>query len=118
MNVLVVSDSQPVGGRIVELFSKLVGIRVIGQLRNGEVALRCIVAETPSVVIVDAHLEGGTGMEVLRKIRLLKTPPLVVTVSTSSHPQYYRQSMREGADYCFQLPEEIDKLIEVLKGLK
>jgi DNA-binding NarL/FixJ family response regulator len=117
MTVLVVSDSPHVGCRVAELISRIAGITVIGQLRNGEVALRCIAAEAPSLIIVDIHLAGGSGLDVIRRVKLLEHPPVVVAVSSSSHPQYCRQSMKSGADYCFQLPGEIDKLNDCLRGV-
>ncbi len=118
MTVLLVCDSRLVGDRLVDRLSKLAGVTIIDRMRNGEDALRRITAEPPEVVIVDVHLAGGAGMEVIRRVKRLKTPPLVVAVSTSSQPQDHRQSMKEGADFCIQLPEEIDNLAELLERVE
>jgi len=118
MNVLLVLDSLLIRDRLVDRLSRLASLTIIGNLKNEEDVLRRIGAQAPEVVIVDVHLVGAMGIEVLRKVKRLKNPPLVVTVSTSSHPQYSRQSMKEGADYCIQLPDEVDKLTELLERAK
>lgn len=115
MTLLVVCDSPIVSDRLVDKLARLKCVTATVQLRNGEDALRFVAAENPEVVIIDVHLEAGSGMDLLRKVGRRENPPLVIAVSGSAHSQYLRQSMKEGADHFIKLPEEIDKLTEILE---
>ncbi len=95
--------------------SNLGRTHVIGHTLNGTDSLHYIETENPEVVIVDTHLEKGKGLDIIRKIKKVKLEVLVVAISTSNLQQYMKQSMKEGADYFFQLPEEIQNLLELLK---
>jgi len=117
MTVLLVCNSRLVGERLTARLSQLAGVTVLGQFRNAEDALQFIKVELPDIVIVDAHLVGATSMILVRMLKSLAAPPVVVAVSTSSYQQYYRQSMKEGADFCFHLPDEFDKLTGLLEGM-
>ena len=115
MTVLVVCDSQLVSDRIVDRLSTLKRVTSTVQFHSGDDAFRFIAAENPAVVIVDVHLEAGNGMDLLRNVAQREPHPLVIAVSRSAHPQYFRQSMKEGADHFVKLPEDIDKLTELLE---
>ena len=114
MTVLVVCDSQLVSDRIVDRLSTLKRVSAIVRLQSSEVALRFPTAESPEVVIVDVHLETGNGMDLLRDLARREPHPIVIAVSRSAHPQYFRQSLRMGAAHFVMLPEEIDKLTEIV----
>ena len=118
MTIIVVCDSKPIGKRLVDRLMILKRATVIGPLKSSGEALLCIAAQLPAVVIVDAQLEAGAGMKVLRTITKRTTRPLMVSVSTSTHQQYKRQSMKEGADYYFQLPDDIEHIAQLVEDLQ
>lgn len=89
-----------------------------GHFNNSNDALHSFKTEAPDVVIVGAHLEGTSSIEFLHKVKQMNNSPVVITVSASSHPQYFLRSMKEGADYSIHLPDGIDELIELLERMK
>ena len=117
IKVLLVCGSRFMGDRLEVRLSKIAGVTIIGQLDNADDAIRRIEAEVPTVVVVDIHLTGGRGMEVLRKVIRLEVPPFIVAVSDSAQRQYYLQSLKEGAACCIRLPDQIDTLTELLEGM-
>jgi DNA-binding NarL/FixJ family response regulator len=117
LNLIVVHGSYYVGARIVQYLSQLKNVAIIGRSCEVEDAVQMLVAKLPHVVVIDAHLKDGLGLEVLRRTKVPKAPPIVIMTAASSYPQYRRECMRHGADYYFQLPDEIDGLMNTLSRL-
>jgi DNA-binding NarL/FixJ family response regulator len=70
-----------------------------------------LVAELkPRIVVIDAQLSHGAGIEVLRRVKSFVPPPRVIMTASSPYSQYRRQCLRNGADQYFQIPEEIEQL--------
>jgi len=114
--VLVACDLQIFGKRFVDRLSTLQSVRLASLMNNEEDTLRFVESEGTDVVVVDVHLENGRGIDLIRKVKRLKKPPVVITVSTSMEQQYFRQSMKAGTDYYFQLPDDMDIMIGLLKN--
>jgi two-component system CitB family response regulator len=117
LNLAVVYGSHHVGASIVHYLSQLRNLAIVGESCKVEDALQMLVARPPHVVIIDAHLKDGLGLDVLRRAKLLGAPPVVIMTAASSYFQYRRECMRHGADYYFQLPHEIDDMMNTLSQL-
>ena len=85
-------------------------------MTGGIDALRLIAVGQPDVLIIDVHLENVKGLDLIREVKKLENVPLIISIAISLEQQYSRQSIKEGADYFFQLPADIDKLVELLEG--
>ncbi len=117
LNIVVVHGSLHVGVSIVRFVSQLDNLAIVGQSREAEDAVQMIGEKRPHVVIIDAELNDGSGLEVLHRIKQFGLPPVVFTTAASSFSQYRRECMRHGADYYFELPGEIDGLVNTLSQL-
>jgi two-component system, response regulator YesN len=117
LNIVVVYGSLYVGGSIVHQLSQLKNLAIVGQSREGKDAVHMIGALRPHVVIIDAELKEGLGLEVLQQTKQFELPPVVFMTAASSFSQYRRECMRQGADYYFQLPDEIEGLVNTLSQL-
>jgi DNA-binding NarL/FixJ family response regulator len=115
---LIVSDSPLVGDRLVNRLSVLERVTIMDRLKGEDEALRFTAAHNPDVVVVDTHLETGNGMTLIRRIKELWNAPTVIVVSTLATKQYARKGIKEGADYFFKLPQEIEELVELMDGRK
>ena len=117
LNIVVVYGSLYVGGSIVHYLSQLKNLAIVGQSREARDAIEMIGATRPHVVIIDAELKDGLGLEVLQRTKRLELPPVVFMTAASSFSQYRRECMKQGADYYFQLPDEIEGLVNTLSQL-
>jgi response regulator of citrate/malate metabolism len=117
LNLVVVYGSHHVGASIVHYLSQLKNLVIVGQSNVVEDAVRMLAAKCPHVVIIDAHLKDGLGLDVLHRTNLLGAPPIVVMTAASTYPQYRRECMRQGAGYYFQLPDEINEMMNTLSQL-
>jgi DNA-binding NarL/FixJ family response regulator len=114
LNLVVVYGSSHVGVSIIQYLARLKSLVIAGQSREAEDAVQMIKAKRPQVVIIDALLKGGSGLNLLRRTKQLEWPPVVFMTAASPDSQYRRECMRQGADYYFQLPDEIDGMVNTL----
>ena len=75
MRVFVVDDSALLREQVVGLLSELVGIEIVGQAQYPLEAFHAICVLKPDVVILDIHLIGGSGIDVLQKIKAVGSRP-------------------------------------------
>lgn len=115
--ILVAYGSYHIGVRIIHRLSQLQETQIIGQARDVESALSQFVQEKPNLVILDALLSQGAGLGVLRSMKAEAPDSIVIMTSTSNFLQYRKQCIKEGADYFFYLPDEIDSLCKIVAEL-
>jgi two-component system, NarL family, response regulator DevR len=99
MRVFVVEDSALLRAQVVGLLSELVGIEIVGQAQYAREAFCAISVLRPDVVILDIHLIGGSGIDVLQRIKRLDPAPIVIMLTNSPALPYRRKCMMAGADF-------------------
>ena len=117
MKVYLVDDSAIVRERIVSMLSDFEEIEIIGQAQDGLEATVSIRRLKPDVVILDIHLPGSSGIEVLEAIKKDKPAPVVIMFTNYPYPQYRKRCMDLGADFFFDKSTEYEKITEVFKRL-
>ena len=117
LTILVAYGSYHIGARIIHRLSQLQQIEIVGQARDVESALSQFVQEKPKLVILDALLSQGAGLGVLRSMKAQDSGCIVIMTSASNYPQYRKQCIKEGADYFFYLPDDIDSLCQTVAEL-
>jgi DNA-binding NarL/FixJ family response regulator len=117
LNLVIVYGSVHVGASIAHHVSQLKSFEIVGQSHEAEDAVQMISTKRPHIVIIDAQLRDGSGLGVLQRAKQFGLPPVVFMTAASLHSQYRRECMRQGADYYFQLPDEIEGLVNTLSQL-
>jgi two-component system response regulator DevR len=116
-NVFIVEDSESIRQRLAGLIGDIEGVTVVGQADTPGEALEGILRTRPDSVVLDIHLLGGSGLDVLRRAHP-QTPDTVFIVLTNyPNPQYRRICMEAGATYFFDKSSEIAKVRDVIAGL-
>jgi two-component system response regulator DevR len=116
-HVFIVEDSESIRQRLAGLIGDIEGVTVVGQADTPGEALEGILRTRPDSVVLDIHLLGGSGLDVLRRAHP-QTPDTVFIVLTNyPNPQYRRICMEAGATYFFDKSSEIAKVRDVIAGL-
>jgi len=116
-NVFIVEDSEALRQRLAGMLGGMEGVSVVGEAGTPGEALEGILRTRPDSVVLDLHLIGGSGLEVLRQAHP-KTPNTVFIVLTNyANAQYRRACMDAGAAYFFDKSHDIEKVREVIAGL-
>src|SRR5437870_4061149 len=96
MKILVVDDSARLRRQLIGLLSKLNGIELIGQARCAQDAFNAIHELNPDVLTLDIQMTGGSGLDVLRKIKQENDAPCVIMLTNHSSPPYRKTCMEVG----------------------
>jgi DNA-binding NarL/FixJ family response regulator len=89
-------------------------VEVSGEAESAPKAIRMINTTHPDVVILDLEIEGGTGIDVLRKVKKGKASPVVIMLTNYSSQPYRKGCFEAGADYFFDKSSELQDMCDVL----
>ena len=79
ITVLLVDDHDLVRAGVSRLLSDIAGIKVIGEVSNGEEAVKFVKEKAPHVVLMDVKMPGMGGLEATRK--MLRHDPAIKIVA-------------------------------------
>jgi DNA-binding NarL/FixJ family response regulator len=116
-NVFLVEDSAPIRARLAEMLGNLAGVTIVGEAESPASAIDGILRTQPDSVVLDLHLTGGTGIEVLRKVCPVAPQIVFIMLTNHSDPQYRTICMKNGAAHFLDKSTEFDKVREVIAGL-
>jgi DNA-binding NarL/FixJ family response regulator len=74
------------------------GMRILGQCSEGPAALELIRAMQPDFAILDLHMPGMTGVEVVRRLRAAGCAAKLLILSISREESTVMEALRVGAD--------------------
>src|SRR3954452_14944793 len=74
------------------------GMRVLGQVADGPPAIDMIQELQPDFAIIDLHMPGMSGMEVVRKLRTAGCRVKLMVLSVSREESTVMEALRAGAD--------------------
>jgi DNA-binding NarL/FixJ family response regulator len=118
LKVFIIDDSATIRERLVAMVLELSGIVVVGQAQDAPEVLEAIRRTQPDVVILDIRLPGGSGVNVLHRLKKAKLDPKVIMFTSYSQPQYRRACEAAGADFFFDKGTEFHKIPHALEQLR
>ncbi len=117
LRVLIADDSAEIGETLRRACKLSPRLEVIGQARDGAVALEAAREFKPDVVILDIHMPRMSGIEVLKAIKREGLNCTVLMFSGVEVEVYREKCLALGADYYFDKATEFDKFLETLRAL-
>jgi two-component system response regulator DevR len=118
LNVFIADDSPIVRERLVDLLAQVGGVCVVGQADDVPTAEDGILSTKPDVAIVDIRMPGGSGIDVVRRVRKASaTTPTFIIHSNYAYDQFRKASADAGADFFFEKGTETHRLSEALRML-
>jgi DNA-binding NarL/FixJ family response regulator len=113
-HVYIVDDSQPVRARLAHLLRSLPHVTVAGEAGSANEAIAGILRLRPDSVLLDLNLMGGTGIEVMRKVRTAAPEVVFIVLTNHFEAQYRDACLDAGAAYFLDKSCELDKVAGVL----
>jgi len=117
VRTVIVDDSSVVRGRLVELLKETARVEIVGEVDDAPQAMDRIRALKPQLVILDIRMPHGSGIDVLRDIKLEKPAPIVIMLTNYPYPQYRDSCLAAGADFFFDKSTEFNRLAAVIDSL-
>ncbi len=115
--LLIVDDSPIIVKSLVEIFSEMSNLDIVGTADDVDSAIESIAELEPNIIILDYQLKKGTGIEVLRYIRKNKYNTKVFIFTNYGYPEYRKYCMEEGADFFVKKIGETNTLIKEIESL-
>jgi DNA-binding NarL/FixJ family response regulator len=97
IRVCLVEDQTLVREGIQSLLHLTEDIRVVASASDGEEASEIIEAAKPDVVLLDVRIPKKNGLEVLRELQQLKSPPSTIILTTFDDDQVVLEGIKAGA---------------------
>ena len=112
--IYVVDDSPAIRARLMEMLGRMDGVSVVGEAASASEAILGILRTHPDSVLLDLHLMGRTGIDVMRAV-LPQAPETVFVVLTNlAEPQYRRACEKAGAAYFLDKSADFDRVPAVI----
>jgi len=108
LKIFLVDDSGLVRRRLSALIGALDSVVIVGESEEADSALGCIRMTRADLVIVDPHLAGGSGMEIVESLARATSPVLTMVLTNHSGPAFRAACQRAGASYFFDKTGEYE----------
>ena len=114
IKVFLVDDSAPIRERVARMLSAQ-AMTVVGQGDTPQASIDGILSLQPDVVVLDIQLHGGTGLDVLRAVRLQAPHIPFIVLSNNAGPAYRKLYRMEGAVRFLDKSADFDQLAQTIK---
>jgi two-component system, sensor histidine kinase RpfC len=117
---VVVADDQPANRIVLQRLLEKAGHRTVFA-ENGEEVLDILAQDPPDLVIVDLHMPGLSGVDVIRQARVMqagqsaRTP--IIVLSADATVEAMKEAQRAGAYLYMTKPISLPKLLDTLSNI-
>ncbi|MBK8945988.1 MAG: response regulator transcription factor [Ignavibacteriae bacterium] len=116
MTILIVDDSTNIRKALVKSLNSLVPqVKKIIQKEDIDDAIATIEKEKPDIMILDLMLKSGTGLDLLKAIKLKENRPMTILYSNFLDSQYKSSAKKLGVEEYFDKSDDIFKLVDIIK---
>lgn len=98
LRIVIVDDHSVLRSGLKMLLESQTDMEVVGEAQDTASALRVIQECVPDVMTVDLSMPGGSGFELLRKLKDLSPSTRFVVLTMHDDPAYFRAAVAAGAD--------------------
>lgn len=95
--VLIADDHPVVRGGLAALLETIPGIEVIGQVGDGDAAVREVALQRPEVVVMDLRMSGTSGVEATRRITAEYPGTAVLVLTMFDEDALISEALAAGA---------------------
>ena len=115
IKILLVDDHPLVREWLANLINQELEFEVCGQTGSAREVLQLIASAQPAIVIVDLSLEGGSGIELLKDIKVSHPGVAAIVLSMHEEALYAERAMRAGARGYVMKREATGKVLDAIK---
>ena len=113
ISLLIVDDEEDFRDTAYKYFRRL-GFQV-DQAEDGEEALNVTTNQNFDVVVLDIHMPGMSGLDVLEEVRVAATKLPVILMTGRYDADFARRSLDAGASAFLRKPFEEDELLRAIE---
>jgi CheY-like chemotaxis protein len=118
VQILVVDDSAAIRGRLVALLASDVPGAVVHMADDGDAALAFARQQPIDVVVLDLHMPGSEGLELITAFRVLARVPRVIVLTADATEQHRRACLVRGADAFLDKATDFERVAALIVSHK
>ncbi len=118
-DILIVDDSYDVLERLTDLLANSDLNKKVKCFSSALEALIQFKDNFPSIIILDIHLPGLTGIQMMSKVRNMKiTQPIFIILTNTTISSYKRECLNSGADYFLDKSKDFLQIPIIIKEIE
>jgi len=117
IRVILVDDHDLVRSGIKRILDDVQGIKVIGEARSGEEAVKVVRKLKPQVVLMDVKMPGIGGFEATRKILRIDPDIKVLVVTICNNDLYPARLLQIGASGYITKGSTMEEMIQAIRAV-
>lgn len=114
LKVLIADDSPVIVQRLREMISELDFVSSVGYAKDGAETLALVEFMNPDVILLDIHMPGVNGLQVLDEVRKQMKEIKVILITNHPDEDLKSQCLQRGADFIIDKSNEFDRIPELL----
>jgi DNA-binding NarL/FixJ family response regulator len=96
---------------------KITDVHVVGESSGSEETTAMILNRKPNIAILNSSLRDGRGLEVLRHIKRLMAPPIIIVVTDDLSLDHKTSCSRAGVDFFLEKATADHTIIDTVRLL-
>jgi DNA-binding NarL/FixJ family response regulator len=117
MKIVIADDSSLMRDRIKILLTSINHNSEMFEAEDGVEALQLIEENEPDLAILDIRMPDMNGIEVLKKVREMKTKTKIFILTNYPYQQYRKRCLEAGTDFFFSKTEDFEKMRTVITDM-
>ena len=117
IRVVLVDDHAVVRAGYRFLLSYHADIEVVAEAGGGEEALDLLKTHVADIVVVDLTMPGMHGLELLKRVRKLASPPQVLVFTMHENPAFVEQALQAGASGYLSKNSAPEALVDAIRSI-
>jgi two-component system, NarL family, response regulator len=117
IRVLLVDDHPVVLSGVRGLLEQAADIKIIGEARTGEEALRLVDENPPDVLLLDMALPDIPGPQVAERVKKLHPEVRILSLSAHEDPVFVRELLKLGAAGYLLKEEAPEVILKAVRGV-
>ena len=115
INIVIVDDHSIIRQGVKQILELEEFIKVIGEAGDGQKAIETIISLEPDVALLDINMPVFNGIEVIKKLKELKSRTKIILFTIHSEKEYLQEALNSGAIGYVLKDAESHILIESIK---
>jgi DNA-binding NarL/FixJ family response regulator len=117
MKVLVADSSPLLSQRLAQLISQMNGVEVVEQANDMATAMDAISKLRPHLVMLDVHLLGRRGLDLIKVVKTEAEAPFVMMLADDVSSAYEKECAGAGADFLLCKAEALGQALAIIQSL-
>ena len=113
--VFIVDDHPIVRQGLAQMINQEVDLTVCGEAEDAQSAMEAVAELHPDLVLIDLSLKGGSGLELIRALRMRQSLLPVLVVSMHDESLYVERALRAGARGYIMKQEATDIMMSAIR---